>query len=254
MHRALLRDISNTFDRAVVGELGRAPDVDQARRQHGLYRKHLERAGYLVTVLPSDDSYPDGVFVEDTAVVMGGVALVTLPGEPTRVGEVHATAEALSAEMPVTYVHPPGTLDGGDVMSLGNRVWVGRSARSNSEGISQLSGVAHEQGLEVTVVPVTDVLHLKSAVLPVGPDSVVVTSGTVEEALLADLQILHEDPAERHRFSALPMIDGRVLVTKSAPRTAELVASRGLNVEPIDVSEILAADGGLTCMSILYEG
>lgn len=252
MTRALLREVSDTFDQAVIGQRGRSPDVAVARRQHATYRNELERAGYDVTVLPGDTRHPDCVFIEDTAVVVGTTALITLPGVSTRIDEVHATEEALVGQMPLAHVSPPGTLDGGDVMALEGRIWVGRSERTNEVGIAQLSGVANDHDIAVTVVPITGVLHLKSAVLPVGPETVVVTPGTVDESLLVGLEVLHEDPRERHRFSALPLMDGRVLVTDAAPFTAELVSSNGGVVEPIDVSEILAADGGLTCMSIIY--
>lgn len=252
MDRAVVREVSATFDRAVISDRGRPPDVALAREQHAAYRGHLERAGYEVTTIPADDRYPDCVFVEDTAVVIGGTALLTRPGTDSRVGEVHAVANQLASLLPVAHISPPGTLDGGDVMQIGTHLWVGYSSRSNREGLDQLTRVAAEEGVVVTVVPVTGVLHLKSAVLPIGPATVVVTPGTVDESLLAGLEVLHEDESEHHKFSALPLRDGRVLVTDAAPRTGELLSSRGIQIEPLDISEILAVDGGLTCMSILF--
>jgi dimethylargininase len=103
----------------------------------------------------------------------------------------------------------------------------------------------------MVVVPVTDVLHLKSAVLPVAPDTVVVTPGVVDETLLAGVRIVYEAEAERGQFTALLLESGEVLVSASAPETSEVVSGLGIEVVPIDVSEILAADGGLTCMSVL---
>lgn len=253
MHHALLREISGEFARAVISDRGRPPDVSLAREQHAIYRMQLEQAGYQVTMLPGDDRFPDCVFVEDTAVVVGGTALITHPGAESRVGEIEAVANALAEYSPTTSISPPGTLDGGDVMQTEDRLWVGLSDRSNIEGIRQLTEIAAVEGIPVVVVPVSGVLHLKSAVLPVGPETVVVTPGTVDESLLEGLEVLHEDESERHSFSALPLRDGRVLVTDAAPRTAEHLESRGFQIEPLDVSEILAADGGLTCMSILYE-
>lgn len=253
MHKALLREISGEFHRAVISEHGRPPDIALASEQHAVYRSHLEEAGYEVAVIPGDDRYPDCVFVEDAAVILGHTALITLPGADSRVGEIEAVDTVLAEQLRTTHVSRPGTLDGGDVMQIGGRLWVGRSDRSNVEGIQQLTEVAGIEGIPVTVVPVRGVLHLKSAVLPVGAETVVVTPGTVDETLLEGLEVLHEDESERHRFSALPLRDDRVLVTDAAPRTGEMLASRGVRIEPIDVSEILAADGGLTCMSILYE-
>ena len=253
MHHALLREISGEFANCVISERGRPPDVARAREQHAVYKTHLEQAEYEVTVIPGDDAYPDCVFVEDTAVVVGGTAVITHPGADSRVGEIHAVARVLAEQLPTAHISPPGTLDGGDVMQIGGRLWVGLSDRSNIEGIHQLTEVAAIEGIPMTVLPVTGVLHLKSAVLPVGPETVVVTPGTVDESLLDGLQVLHEDESERHKFSALPLRDGRVLVTDAAPRTGGMLSTHGFQIEPLDASEILAADGGLTCMSILYE-
>lgn len=253
MHHALLREVAATFDRAIVGDRGRSPDVDLARKQHAEYRNQIAAAGYEVETLVADDDHPDCVFIEDTAVIVGELAVITHPGANSRVGEIGPVADVLGERFPLVHVEAPGTLDGGDVMILGDTLWVGRSDRSNDIGIATLRDAAGEQGLDVIVVPITEVLHLKSAVLPVGPDTVVVTNGTVDESLLGDLRILREDPEERHRFSALPLRDGRVLVTGAAPRTAAMLSNEGFDVHALDVSEILAADGGLTCMSILYE-
>lgn len=253
MDHALLRGLAATFDHAIVRDGGRAPDVDLARDQHDAYRRLLEHHGYSVAVIPADDRYPDCVFIEDTAVVVGEIALLTRPGAESRRGEGEAVAPVLAEYFELVEMTAPGTLDGGDVMSLGGTIWVGRSARSNDEGIALLGEVASRQGLEMTVVPVDSVLHLKSAVLPVDPETVVVMPGTIDESLLDGLRVLPEHPEERGRFSALPLRDGVVLVTASAPRSAASVSALGIETVAIDVSEILAADGGLTCMSILYE-
>ncbi len=137
-------------------------------------------------------------------------------------------------------------------MIMGGVVYVGRSERTNDHGIDQLRSIAAAQGLEVVPVEVHGTLHLKSAVLPVDDATVVVTPEAVDERALGGLRIVHEAGTERNRFSALPMVDGRVLVTANAPVTADLVAGLGIEVIPIDVGEIQAADGGLTCMSILF--
>lgn len=253
MDRALVRGVSESFDRAIVREGGRAPEVALARRQHDLYCRRLEAAGHAVERLAPDDSYPDCVFVEDTAVVVGPVGVVTRPGAESRRGETFAVAEVLVSDLVLRTIEAPGTLDGGDVMILGDTVFVGRSSRSNDSGIEQLGDIVAEQGLRLQAVPVEGVLHLKSAVLPVDDETLVLTPGTVDEGLFAGLRIVHEDSRERHRFSALRMRSGTVLVTDVAPRTSARVETLGIEVEPIDVSEILAADGGLTCMSILYK-
>lgn len=253
MSTALIRGMPSTFDRAIVSHGGRTPDVALARDQHRAYRDQLAAAGYTIETIPADESCPDCVFIEDTAVIVGELAVISRPGAPEREPEVGPVSAFLRDRFTTTTIEAPGTLDGGDVMMLGETVYVGASKRTNSDGIRQLSAAAARQGRSLVVVPVSGVLHLKSAVLPVAHETVVVTPGTVDESLFAGLRIVHEPEHERLAFSALPLADGRVLTTASAPDTASLLESIGLVVTPIDVSEILAADGGLTCMSILYD-
>lgn len=250
----MLREIASTFDRAIVSPAGRRPRVDLAREQHARYARALADAGYQVEVIAADDAHPDCVFIEDTAVIIGEKAVITNPGVRERRGEVGPVAAALQPVLPLAQIDAPGTLDGGDVMVMGETVFVGRSKRTNEAGIAQFTEVARSQGMTVTVVPVHEVLHLKSAVLPVSDTTVVVTPGTVDESLLSDLMIDHEADHERHAFSALRLNSGDVLVTSSAPDTAKSLDALGITTVAVDVSEIQAADGGLTCMSILIEG
>lgn len=252
MATALLRSIPESFRDAITGERGRPPDVELARAQHARYRDHLEASGYAIEALAADEAHPDCVFVEDTVVIIGSVALITWPGAPSRRGEIEPVAAALADRFEIARAGAPATLDGGDVFTLGNRTWVGISQRTNPEGAQRVGEVASGQGLGVVPVPVTGVLHLKSAVSPVDEETVVVTPGTVDESLLTGLRLIYEDPGERHRFSALPLRTGRVMVTANAPRTADQLAAKGLEPIPIDVSEIQAADGGLTCISVLF--
>ncbi len=251
MATALIRQVPKCFDRALVREGRPAIDVELARRQHDEYRRRLEEAGYTIEVVPPDESHPDCVFVEDTAVIVGSVALITRPGAPERRGETEPVAAALSG-FPLVRVNAPATIDGGDVLTAGDTLYVGRSSRTNDGGIGQLRAVASDQGFGVIVVDVHDTLHLKSAVLPVDAETVVVTRGAVDEEKLADFRIVYESDSEPHRFSALPLRDGTVLVTASAPATAARVVALGHRVVPIDVSQIQAADGGLTCMAVLF--
>jgi dimethylargininase len=161
-------------------------------------------------------------------------------------------ARALARWFATAEITEPGTIDGGDVFVMGEVIYAGLSERTNADGIDQLRAVTFHQGLRLVTIGVNDVLHLKSAVLPIDEETVVVTPGTVDEDLLDGLHIVYEVETERHRFSALPLGEGRVLVTANAPATTERIANSSRDVVPIDVSQIQAADGGLTCMSILF--
>ncbi|CAN5783974.1 arginine deiminase family protein [soil metagenome] len=249
---AIVRGVPDTFDAALV--MGERPklEVAKARKQHANYCTHLAKAGYELAELPADDDYPDCLFVEDTAVVIGRVAVICRSGASARRGEVGPVADRLATTFELRPIVEPGTIDGGDVFIAGDTIFVGLSLRTNQEAVRQLTEVGRELERRVVPIEVQGVLHLKSAVLPIDDHTVVVTPGTVDETLLSDFEIIPEAAEERHRFSALPLADGTVLVTANAPKTANLVAARGFSVVPVNVSEIQAADGGLTCMSILY--
>jgi dimethylargininase len=249
---ALVRSVPDSFAHALRGESG--PDLDPylARRQHGAYVRVLDAAGYAVEQLSADEDYPDCVFIEDTAVVLGPMTIITRCAAPSRRGEAEAVRDALSARFAIETIEPPGTLDGGDVMQLDGSLYVGRSARTNEDGIAQLAAIAAPLGLAPTIVEVYDGLHLKSVVLPVDENTVLVTPNSVDEAALQGLRILYEDESERHRASTLPLRDGRLIVTASAPVTAAMLAAAAYEVVSIDVSELQAADGGLTCLSLLF--
>ena len=252
MNHALLREVPDTFDQAIVRHGSPQLDVDKARSQHLEYVRLIEDAGYKITTLPADHRHPDCLFVEDTVVVIGETALITRPGAESRRGEVPAVANALKGQLDIVHMTAPATMDGGDVFRMGDTIYVGRSKRTNDAGITQLAKVADRTGLQVVPMDVAEVLHLKSAIHPIDQETVVVTTGTVDESLLDGWHVLHEDEEERHRFSSLILRTGAVVVTEVAPATNESIAALGFDLIPIDVSEIQAADGGLTCMSVLY--
>jgi dimethylargininase len=249
---ALVRPVPATFPQALVRNGNRRLNATLAAEQHQTYQQHLSKSGYTLLEVPTDDRCPDCVFIEDTAVIIGSVALVTRPGARSRRPETGPVAAALQPHRPTIAVSEPGTIDGGDVFISGRTVYVGRSQRTNGEGIEQLRRISTTQGFEVVTVGVYDTLHLKSAVLPVGGETVVVTPNSVEEEQLDGLHVMFEDETERFRFSALPLRDGRLLVTENSPRTAAKLESAGYQVVAIDISELQAADGGLTCLSILF--
>jgi dimethylargininase len=248
---ALVRGVPDSFTQALV--LGVHPEIDVqlARLQHGRYRDMLATAGYEVKQVPVDETHPDCVFIEDAAVIIGTSAVIARSGAATRRGEVGPVREALPAGLNVCAIEAPGTLDGGDVFTMGDNLYVGRSRRTNEAGIEQLRSVASNEGLTTVPVVLRAGLHLKSVVLPLDRRTILVTPDAVDERAFTGLRIIHEVAEERHRASALPLRDGRLLVTASAPLTRILLAAAGYTPVSIDVSEFQAADGGLTCLSIL---
>ncbi len=252
-YRALVRRVPDSFARSLRPDDGApAPDPGGARVEHAGYVAALEAAGYRVRSLPADEAHPDCPFVEDVAVIIGDVALVTRPGAPSRRGEAGPVAAALAADFPVESMAAPATLDGGDVLQVGARVFVGRSARTNDAGISRLAELAG--GVEVVPVDVAGpVLHLKSAVDGLAADTVLVQPGFVDESVFGGLRILHTAPGEAGGANVLPLPGGRILVADHCPETARVLATAGFEPALLAAREFARADGGLTCLSIRWQ-
>lgn len=251
---ALLRSVPASFtDALVMGERPRL-DVARARQQHRYYREVIEAAGYSVHVIDADEDHPDCPFVEDVAVVLSSLAVITRPGAVERRGETEPVAEVLASMMPIRRVGAPATIDGGDVLRIGTTVYVGRSARTNDAGIRQLSEFAAEDGLAVVAVPVRGVLHLKSAVASVDDETILITSDCVDADQFAGFRQIEKAPGEAHLASLLRLRGGVLATTTTAPETRGRLQAAGFETQVVDSSEFQAADGGLTCLSILIEG
>ena len=247
----LVRAVSPTLDRCErSGHVEREPiDVERARRQHDRYVDLLAGLGCRVREVPPAPDLPDAVFVEDTAVVTDEVAVLTRPGAPSRRPEVEGVAGVLGDYRPLRRIRAPATVDGGDVMRLGQRVWVGRSGRTNDAGVAQLATILEPLGYEVSPVPVSRCLHLKSAVTAVGPAAVLLNPRWVDAGHFAGLEVLRVHPREPGAGNVLRI--GRTVVLSSAhPRTRARVEAAGAEVVTIDVSELARAEGGLTCCSL----
>ena len=231
----------------LLTHLDRVPvDVDLAHRQWELYAAAMQSEGWeLYEVEPADDC-PDAVFVEDTAVVYGDLAVITRPGADERKPEVAGTELALRGlGYRIARIEAPGTLDGGDVLKHGGTVWVGLGGRTNQDGADQLAAHLAPLGAEVVGVPVTKVLHLKSAVTAL-PDGTVVDDPEVYPSFLA----VPEEPG-----SHVVLLDsGTVLMSTSAPRSRELFEQRGLRVVAVDLSEFEKLEGCVTCLSVRLRG
>jgi len=225
------------------------PDQARLLAQHAAYVAALRALGLEVTVLPPLPGLPDAYFIEDPAVVVPELAVVTRPGAPARRGEVAALAPALAAHRPLAAIEPPATLDGGDVLVVGRRVLVGRSERTSADGIAALAALLSPHGYQVTAVPVGAGLHLKSSVSWVGGDALVVAHGFAARAALAGFRLLELDPAEGDAANVL-WVNGSLLLPAGFPRTRALLATLGLPLVALDTSEIRKMDGGLTCLSL----
>ncbi len=250
---ALTREVSESIGRCELTHLDRTPiDVTRARRQHDAYEETLIGLGCEVVRLPAAHECPDAVFVEDAAVVVPEVAVITRPGAPSRRPETATVAEALAAFRTLVRIEPPATLDGGDVLRLGKRVFVGLSSRSGAAAVEQLSALLGPFGYTVGGVAVRGCLHLKSAVTAVAEDAVLYNPDLVDVEPFDGVTAVAVDPSEPGAANALA-IAGTVVVPAAFPRTRRRLEQRGHRVVAVDISELAKAEGAVTCCSILLD-
>lgn len=253
MRIALTRAVPPSLERCELTHLVRGPiDVVLAARQHAAYEDALRAAGCTVVRVPPEPDRPDSVFVEDTAVVLDEVAVITRPGAPSRRGETASTAVALGAWRPLAAIEDPGTLDGGDVLVAGRTVFVGIGARSNADGLRQLARHLAPFGYEVRGVDVTGCLHLKSAATLVSTSSVLVNPAFVDPRVFAPLEAVPVAPEEPSAANAL-LVGGVVIYSSAHPRTLGILGRRGARVVLVDLGELAKAEGALTCCSLVFD-
>jgi len=249
---ALTRGVSRSISRCELTHLDReAIDVDLAVRQHLAYEACLETLGCRILSLPQEPDLPDAVFVEDTAVVLDETAVITRPGAESRRPETRRVAETLKSFRSLSLILYPGTLDGGDVLRIGRELFVGRSARSNPEGIRRMSLLLEPFGYSVREISVKGCLHLKSAVTLVSERAVLINPDWVDARHFNGLEILEVDPGEPYAANAL-LINGTAVYPQAYPATRRRLEKRGIPLAIVDVSELAKAEGAVTCCSIIF--
>jgi dimethylargininase len=250
---AITRQVSARMAECELTYLDRAPiDVSQAIAQHMEYERVLESLGATVVSLPALADQPDCVFVEDPAIVLDEVAVITRMGAEARRGESESLAEVLALYRPLVRMREPATLDGGDVVRMGKALFVGLSKRTNNEGVAQLRQMTEPFGYRVTGVPVTGCLHLKSACCAVSEDTVLANREWFAAEAFTKYRILDVAADEPNAADVLT-IGGAVLIPATVPGTARVLEQAGFAPRAIDVSELQKAEAGVTCMSLVFQ-
>src|SRR5580693_1715662 len=252
MLTAITRAVSPAIVHCELSFIDRKPiDLARAQEQHRAYEKLLEKLGANVVSLPAERELPDSMFVEDPAIVLDELAVILPLGTETRRREAPSLAQALSKFRKLEYVILPGTLEGGDVLRIGRKLFVGLTKRSNTEGIRQLAAILAPHNYEVRAVPVSGCLHLKSAVTSLGRNTLLANRPWFDAAAFAGYDWIDVDPAEPHAANALALGD-TIIFPASFPRTRARIEARGFHVTPLDISELQKAESGLTCSSLLF--
>ncbi len=246
---ALVRIPAANLAEGLVTHIDReAVDTDLADKQWDAYVAALSEAGWQTVEVASADRLADSVFVEDTAVVFGDTAVITLPGAESRQAEPAGTEAALRAQgLRLERIQAPGTLEGGDVLKIGSTVYVGQGGRTNPEGIRQLRAIVAPLGYTVVAVPMTKALHLKTAVTALPDGTVIGYEPIVDEPRLFERFL---PVPEAHGTAVVVLSDDTVLMSSSAPQSVALVESLGYTVVQVDISEFEKLEGCVTCLSI----
>ena len=250
---AFVREVSPELARCELSLIERVPiDAARAHRQHQDYAAELCALGCELEWLPPLPGHPDAVFVEDTAVLVPELAVITRPGAASRRGEVDSVAAALIRRLPVTRLGEPASLDGGDVLRIGQSLYVGVSGRSNAAGVAQLAAALAPLGYTVRAVPLTGCLHLKSACTFIRPEVLLVNPRWVDPAVFAHTVPVAVDADEPYAANTLS-VGSVTLVSSAYPRTRQRLEQAGIATRALQVDELHKAEAALTCMSLMLE-
>jgi dimethylargininase len=251
---ALTRPVSQSINQCELSFMARTPiDVAAAQRQHDAYNAQLARLGLTVVQLPALDALPDAVFVEDTAVVVDEIAVAAHPGVTSRQPEVESAVAMLRRWRTIARLPSGATLDGGDVLRVGRTFLVGHGRRTNTAGIEGLRAALDPFGYSVSAVPTRDCLHLKSACSALDSHRLLVHRPWVDIEALAGYELI--DVPATEPWAANVLVLGRdIVMPQGFPETRELLELLGFRIHAVDLGELLKAESGVTCSSIVFQG
>lgn len=250
---ALTREVPPTIVNCELTHLEREPiDFSRAVEQHSEYEKALAGLGCTIHRLPPLHDFPDSVFVEDTAVVLPELAVVSRPGAASRRPEVDSVSDAMRQYRRLAFIDSPGTLDGGDVLVVGKTIYVGASTRTNADGIHQLAQLTSPYGYTVRPLTISGCLHLKSAVTRVAEEAILLNPDWVDASAFEEMRRIEVHPAEPFAANALWIGEG-VICPSGFDETSARLERFGINVHAVEMGELQKAEGGVTCCSIIVD-
>jgi len=247
--QAIVRRPGRNFAEGITTSTLGKPDFEKAIEQHSAYCDALKGCGLELIVLEADERYPDGCFVEDTAIVTGEVAVITRPGAASRMGEEAEISEILSEFRKIEAIKLPGTLDGGDVLRVENHFFIGISGRTNRDGARQLSAILSKYGYTASETEVGQGLHLKSGIAYLGKGNFISLVGFSK--ITGSSGIIISDQEESYSANCLRVND-YLLIPRGFPKSKKKIVELGYNIIELDMSEFRKMDGGLTCLSLLF--
>jgi dimethylargininase len=253
MLTAITRAVSPAFVNCELSFITRQPiDLEVAQAQHRVYEKLLEALGARVISLPAEPDLPDSMFVEDPAIVLDELAVILPLGTESRRREAESLSRAIAPYRELARIKLPGTMEGGDILRVGRKIYAGLSRRTNEQGVRQLRGLLAPHDYEVIAVPVTGCLHLKSAVTFLGRNTLLANRSWFDSSSFTGYQWIDVATKESHAANALAITD-QIMFPASFPQTKTRMETQGFSVIPIDISELQKAESGLTCSSLLFD-
>jgi dimethylargininase len=247
---AIVRPVPNSYNRCIRTNVERI-DVALAKKQHAKYCKTLQELGLKLIWVKGDDTLPDSCFVEDTAIIIGEKAIICNMKVKSRAQEIIEVAKVLEKLKETYYIKPPATIDGGDVLKIENKIFVGISERTNIQAVHQLRKILKRSDIEIVPVKVQNVLHLKSACTYLGNNYVILSKGHFDMNILREYEKIVVPGGEEYAADCLA-IDGTILMAKGYPKTKRRIEAAGFSVKELETSEFRKGEGALTCLSILF--
>ena len=257
MRIAFTRAVSPKLPECELTHLDRVPiDAAKAIAQHDAYEAAFRDAGLEVIRLPDLPDHPDGTFVEDTALLLDGHAVILRPGVASRAAETQSTAAGLADYFELHRL-TDGHVDGGDVLRIGRKLYVGVSTRTDVRGVEALRAIVHDFGFDVVQARVDACLHLKSATTLAGPGSsgppvLLFNPDCIDASQFDGVEPFAVDRDEEHASNVVRAGD-HLIIPAGNPKAVSKLRERGFRIIEVDVSELQKAEAGVTCMSLIDE-
>jgi dimethylargininase len=249
---AITRQVSPAINQCELTYIARQPiDYERACAQHNQYKDALRSLGMDIVSLDAEADLPDSVFVEDVALVLDECAIMLNPGASSRRPEVASVEKALAPYREIFHIQPPGTVDGGDILTVGHTIYVGLSSRSTEEAIDQMKVILEPRRYRVRGARVTGCLHLKSAVTQVSEDTLLINPEWVSKDDFPGKEFIEVDPSEPHAANAV-LVDGTIIYSSSFPKTQAKLQAAGIRMLIVDADELAKAEGAVTCCSLIF--
>ena len=248
---AITRDVSPRLNECEITHIDRAPmDVKVAQAQHDSYVRALKELGCAVLELPAEADLPDSVFVEDTAVILPEVALITRPGADSRKPEIESIIPLLKHYRELVFIESPATVDGGDVLVVGKNIYVGMSTRSNQAAVDQMNHLLGNYGYKVQGVELHDCLHLKTAMTRVDDTTLLINRKWVDVENFESYRLIDVDESEPFAGNCLPIGDA-IIFPVEFPKTGARLEAHGYKLKSVPADELAKAEGAVTCCSLI---